>query len=87
MGHGKPFLWDQLLKDNPKDIRQREACMANNKNPVSGGVSSGAYGLAFIGALVYYIQHATTFWLGVLGFLKAVVWPAVLVYKLLEFLG
>lgn len=52
-----------------------------------GGVSSGVYGLAFIGALVYYIQHATTFWLGVLGFFKALFWPAFLIYKLMQFLG
>lgn len=50
------------------------------------GVSGGVYGLAFIGAAVYYIQHAATFWAGVLGFLKALVWPALLVYKLMEFL-
>ncbi len=46
----------------------------------------GIYGLAFIGALVYFIQHATTFWEGVLGIGKAIFWPAVLLYKLLEFL-
>jgi len=45
--------------------------------------TSAIYGLGFIGALVYYIQHATSFWVGVLGFLKALVWPAMLVYKLL----
>ncbi|MDP2718481.1 MAG: hypothetical protein U1D67_05090 [Dehalococcoidia bacterium] len=51
------------------------------------GKSTGTvYGLAFIGALVYYIQHATTFWMGVLGFFKALVWPAFLIYKLLDFL-
>ena len=44
------------------------------------------YGLAFVGALIYFIQHATSFGMGVLGFLKAIVWPAILVYKLLEFL-
>lgn len=44
------------------------------------------YGLGFIGAAVYFIQHAATFWIGVLGFLKAIVWPALVVYKLLEFL-
>ena len=48
--------------------------------------TSAIYGLAFIGALVYFIQHATTFWMGVVGFFKALFWPAVLVYKLLEFL-
>ncbi|MFA5126811.1 MAG: hypothetical protein WC465_02295 [Patescibacteria group bacterium] len=55
-----------------------------NKN---SGVSGGIYGLAFIGALIYNIQHSNTFWLGVLGFLKALVWPAFLVYKLMGFLG
>lgn len=44
-----------------------------------GGVSSGVYGLAFIGALVYNIQHATTFWLGVVGFFKDLFWPAFLI--------
>lgn len=48
--------------------------------------SGGIYGLAFIGAAVYFIQHSTSFWTGVLGFLKALVWPAVLMYKLLEIL-
>lgn len=39
-----------------------------------------------IGAAVYYIQQADTFGAGVVGILKALVWPAFLVYKLLEFL-
>jgi hypothetical protein len=56
-----------------------------SKNMKCGGASGGVYGLAFLGAVVYYIQHAETFWLGVLGFLKAIIWPAMLVYKLLEF--
>ena len=42
------------------------------------------YGFGFVGALVYYLQHATTFMVGLLGFLKALVWPALLVYKVLE---
>jgi hypothetical protein len=42
--------------------------------------------LAFLGAVVYYLQHATSFWEGVLGVLKALVWPAMLIYKALEFL-
>ena len=52
----------------------------------TGGVSDGLYGLAFIGAAIYYIKGAATFGAGVIGFLKALVWPAFLVYKLLEFL-
>ncbi|MEN7981930.1 MAG: hypothetical protein ABFQ65_00600 [Nanoarchaeota archaeon] len=45
------------------------------------------YFIGFIGSLIYYIQNATSFWDGVLGLLKAIVWPAILVYKLLVFLG
>ena len=48
--------------------------------------SAPVYGLGLIGALVYYIGHATTFWLGALGFLKAIFWPAMLVYELLKYL-
>ncbi|MBN1171529.1 MAG: hypothetical protein JXA67_05095 [Micromonosporaceae bacterium] len=44
------------------------------------------YGLGLIGALVYYIQQADGFWVGVLGILKALVWPAFVVYHLLKFL-
>lgn len=41
------------------------------------------YFLGFVGALVYYIATATGFWMGVLGVLKALIWPAMLVFKLL----
>lgn len=51
------------------------------------GASSGIYGLGFIGAAIYYISAATSFGIGVLGFLKAIVWPALLVYEALKFLG
>jgi len=43
--------------------------------------SSGLYFVGFIGAAVYFIGHAQNFWDGVLGFLKAIVWPAFLVYE------
>ncbi len=49
--------------------------------------AGGGYFLAFIGALVYYIQHATSFGEGILGVLKAIIWPALLVYHLLEHLN
>ena len=69
---------------NDKDSSKCERrCWKGNTN---GGVSGAVYGLGFIGALVYYLQHATTFWIGVLGFLKALVWPAFVIYKVLEVL-
>ncbi|MCK9187319.1 MAG: hypothetical protein PHS16_02300 [Candidatus Colwellbacteria bacterium] len=48
--------------------------------------SSAVYGLGLIGAAVHFISHADTFWVGVLGFLKALVWPAFLIYQAFEFL-
>jgi hypothetical protein len=56
--------------------------MSKNKE-----VSSGAYGLGIIGAAVYFIGAATSFGMGVVGVLKALVWPAFLVYELFKFLG
>jgi len=52
-----------------------------------GSASEAVYGLGLIGAWVYFIGHATTFWLGVLGFLKGFVWPALLIYEALKYLN
>ena len=54
-----------------------------NRNAPAGAV----YGMGFIGAAIYFISHATTFWMGVLGFLKAIVWPAILVYEAFQKMG
>ena len=65
--------------------------MTNNSEGKKGmkdnGAFGGIYGLAFIGAAVYFIQHAVTFWGGVLGFIKAIFWPAILMYRLLEYVN
>lgn len=45
------------------------------------------YGLGFIGAAVYYLQHAPTLGTGLLGLLKAIVWPAFIVYHALSTFG
>ena len=50
------------------------------------GASGAIYGLGFLGAAIYYIHNAATFGMGVIGFLKALVWPAFLVYKAMEYL-
>jgi hypothetical protein len=49
--------------------------------------SSAVYGLGLIGAAIYFISTATGFWIGVLGFLKAIVWPAFLVYEAFKHLA
>lgn len=56
-------------------------------NAHAGAAAGGGavYGFGLIGALVFYIQHATSFLDGLLGILKAIVWPALVVYQLLGF--
>jgi len=49
------------------------------------GASDTIYGLGVIGAWVYFIGRAPTPRLRVLGFFKAIFWPAILVYELLKF--
>lgn len=64
---------------------ENKSCHCHKKINTCG--SSGAvYGLGLLGAAVYYIQHSTTFWMGAIGVLKAIVWPAFLIYKVVELL-
>ena len=61
--------------------------MKQNVCNTSCGCGGAFYGFGFIGAIIYYISTATSFWMGVLGVLKAIVWPAFFVYESLKFLG
>lgn len=58
-------------------MKEQVANKASN-NPI--------YGLGFIGAVIFYLSQATGIVAGLIGFLKAVVWPAFVVYELLSFL-
>ncbi len=58
-----------------------------NKEIKGNAPSSAVYGLGFIGAAIYFISQATGFWMGVLGILKAIVWPAFFVYGALKHFG
>jgi hypothetical protein len=51
-----------------------------------GGSSDTVYGLGLIGAWIYYIGRATTWQERGIGFLKGLVWPAFMVYALLDYL-
>jgi hypothetical protein len=55
------------------------SCGKYNYNNCGGS----AYGLGIIGAAIFYISNATGFWMGVLGLLKALVWPVFVVMKIL----
>jgi len=79
-------------------IIQKGEQMTTEPNPIEqehrkqkvirqSGASEVVYGMGLIGAWVYYISHATTFWIGVLGIFKGIFWPAMLVYEFLKFLN
>jgi hypothetical protein len=76
-----------MTKEEKKD------CCCNNKENYwmkrgkeSGGGGDAVYGLGLIGALVYYLGHANSFQTVIMGILKSLVWPAVLIYHFLNFL-
>ena len=55
--------------------------MRKQSSAAAGG--GAVYGLGMIGALVYYISTATSFWMGLWGVVEAIFWPAFLVYDAL----
>lgn len=66
------------IKDWCKDKKKSKS------NYTSNSTGGALYCVGFIGALVYWMQAAVGFGAVVTGFLKALVWPAYVVYKLLE---
>jgi hypothetical protein len=63
----------QIIREKPKVIYR-------------SGAGGAVYGLGMIGAWVYFIGQAATFGLGLLGFLKGIVWPAFLIFEALKYL-
>lgn len=66
-----------------------ECCKVNmnkygRRQMTQGG--NAVYGLGFIGAVIFFISQAPDFWAGVVGILKAIVWPALMVYEAFKFL-
>lgn len=53
----------------------------------NGGMNGGGiYCIGMIGVAVYYIQQVSGFWPVVVAILKAIVWPAFLLYKVFSML-
>ena len=55
--------------------------MSNGRSPAGAG-GGAVYGLGVIGALVYFIQSANSFFDGLYGVFQALVWPAYVVWGL-----
>lgn len=58
-----------------------------NYTKVKDSGSGCVYGLAFLGALIYFISTAETLTDGLWGIIQAILWPAFLVYELFMYLG
>lgn len=62
--------------------------MSENKKYSGNRIGNGGIGgfmfLAFIGAAIYFVSKADGFWDSILGVLKALVWPAFVIFKVLE---
>lgn len=56
----------------------------NKKVSSAHGTSGALYFVGFIGSLVYWLQAAVGFGAVITAILKSLVWPAYIVYKLLE---
>ncbi len=68
-------------------VERNERAENRHASARQGGASGAVYGMGVIGAWVYFLGHATTFWIGVLGIVKGIFWPAFLVYEMLKFLN
>ncbi|MBL7051832.1 MAG: hypothetical protein ISS01_01960 [Nanoarchaeota archaeon] len=68
-----------------KKIKKKKSEKCNWKGNCTTG--DMVYGLGFVGAVIYNITRATGFWSGILGVLKAIIWPVFVVYQLMKFLG
>ena len=81
----KKEISKELSTKDKKDLNKLKCTM----KMCAGGKETGGcfYFLGFIGALIYFITTAPSVWDAVLGFFKAIVWPAFLVYGLFLFMG
>lgn len=92
MATKKKEIDEKQVKDwIERGVKKLENIECTEKKSITKHVGSGAAGtiwcLGFVGAAIYFFQQATSFGTGVLGFLKALVWPAYLIYHLLKFLN
>ncbi len=71
------------MAENSENAVEKPCRRKNNNCTPFGAV----YGFGIIGAAIYYISSAVTFWAGLLGLLKAFIWPVFLIYEALRFLG
>ncbi|HEX6977048.1 MAG TPA: hypothetical protein VF185_01645 [Patescibacteria group bacterium] len=55
------------------------------KKVVYNNTSGAIYGLGFVGALIFEIQHSITIGDMIMGILKSIVWPALVTFRVFEY--
>ncbi len=83
----KEPTWDQIGSAIGRKMEKKSFKHKWKEQIQCQGTGGCFYFLGFIGALVYYITTAPSFWDAVLGFFKALLWPGFLVYGVMTFLG
>ena len=79
----EPELEIKAKLSGAEDWKEWTKCKANSSS-TTNSTAGALYFVGFVGAFVYWMQAAVGFGAVVTGFLKALVWPAYIVYKLLE---
>lgn len=70
-----------------KEIEDKMGSCCGGGMSMKSTCGSCSYFLGFLGAVVYYVSTATGFWNGVWGVIKAMAWPAFLIFEVLKFVG
>ena len=75
-------------KTSPKKASKlRKKVSKKKKGGLMSKCDSPMYGIGVVGAAVYFWQHGATMGDKLFGILKAMVWPAFAVFKLMEILN
>lgn len=78
----------KLKNVDEKDVKEWSKNFKKGKKDKKSGRSEGGgsmlYFVGFVGSLVYWVQAAEGFGAVVTSLLKSLIWPAYVVYKLLE---
>jgi hypothetical protein len=85
MVYEKNLYYDRSMKneEKPEECCQGKMNFKHHHCHKHGGDSSAIYGLGVVGALFYFLQHASTFGEVMVGIGKSIFWPAVLLFKVL----
>ncbi len=74
-----------MNKENPSDCCKKEMFFKKHHGCKKTN-SSSIYGFGFVGALIYYVQGASTFGAVMFAIGKAIFWPAILLFKVFTLL-